>query len=121
MNTLENLKKYLDYEFSSDPYTGDDYKTFERLYQKYLTEICKKNSWLLADFNKNHYDFSAFVCNEYGYIYISICDVRYFKNWWYKNIMYRTAKNEKDYTGGRNQYTSLDDLETNLIKCFERL
>lgn len=33
---LNELKSYLDYEFSSGCYTGQDYKTFERKYINYL-------------------------------------------------------------------------------------
>ena len=32
MAKLQDLQKYLDYEFSTGCYTGDDYKTFERKY-----------------------------------------------------------------------------------------
>lgn len=36
MAKLKELTKYLDYEFSSGCYTGEDYLTFQRKYINYL-------------------------------------------------------------------------------------
>jgi len=46
MAKISELKKYLDYEFSTGVYTGDDYKTFQTKYiktetLKALIFICK--------------------------------------------------------------------------------
>lgn len=113
---IQELQKYLHYEFSSGSQTGEDYKKFERKYISYLKEICKQNNWEFVEANKNHYCFSAFIKVKDKYIYLSISDVRYFENEWYKNILIRTAKNNKDYTGGSNHYTNLENLETNILK-----
>ena len=48
--------------------------------------------------------------NEYKG-YVSISDVRYFSDEWYNHILIRTAKDEQDYRGGFNNYTTLDGLE----------
>ena len=45
MAKLAELKKYLNYEFSSGCYTGEDYKGFERKYINYLKSMCKENGW----------------------------------------------------------------------------
>ena len=113
MATLKDLKKYLNYEFSSGCYTGDDYKSFQTKYINYLKTVCKANKWQLVNVRKNHYCFSAFIKGgtENKYVYLSISDVRYFSNEWYKHILIRTAKNEVDYRGGFNQYTTLESLE----------
>ena len=116
MAKLEDLEKYLNYEFSSGCYTGEDYKEFERKYINYLKTICKENGWRFVNALKNHYEFSAFLEVNYHFIYFSICDVRYFKNEWYNNILIRTAKSDKDYTGGSNYYTDLPNLRDNIIK-----
>lgn len=39
MATINELKKYLNYEFSSGPYTGEDYKKFQTKYINYLRSI----------------------------------------------------------------------------------
>ena len=43
MAKMAELKKYLNYEFSSGCYTGDDYKTFQTKYINYLKAMCKAN------------------------------------------------------------------------------
>ena len=49
-------------------------------------------------------------------MYISIPDVRYFTNEWYSNILIRTAKDEQDYRGGFNNYTTLEKLSVKAAK-----
>lgn len=112
MTNIKDLEKYVNYEFSSGCYTGDDYKSFQTKYINYLRSICKNNHWRLVNVGKNHYCFSAFIKSaENKCVYISISDVRYFSNEWYDHILIRTAENETDYRGGFNNYTTLSDLE----------
>lgn len=112
MAKLSELKKYLDYEFSTGVYTGNDYKTFQNKYINYLRSICKDNGWELVRALRNHYCFSAFIKNDDNhYIYLSISDVRFFRNEWFNHVLIRTAKNEKDHTGGSNRYYSLPVLQ----------
>ena len=115
MAKLEDLKKYLNYEFSSGCYTGEDYKEFERKYINYLKTICKENGWEFVRALKNHYEFSAFLEVDYHFIYVSISDVRFFQNEWYNNILIRTAKSDVDYTGGSNHYTTLPNITPNIL------
>ena len=66
----------------------------------------------MVNIGRNHYCFSAFVKSaENKCVYISISDVRYFPDDWYKHILIRTAKDEQDYRGGFNHYTTLDNLQ----------
>lgn len=112
MANIKDLEKYINYEFSSGCYTGDDYKSFQTKYINYLRSICKNNHWQLVNVGKNHYCFSAFIKSaENKCVYISISDVRYFSNEWYDRILIRTTENETDYRGGFNNYTTLSDLE----------
>ena len=112
MANIKDLEKYINYEFSSGCYTGDDYKSFQTKYINYLRTVCKNNHWRLVNIGKNHYCFSAFIKSaENKCVYISISDVRYFSNEWYDHILIRTAENETDYRGGFNNYTTLSDLE----------
>src|SRR5574344_1629700 len=116
MVKIKDLEMYLGYEFSSGCETGEDYKQFERKYINYLKSICANNyGWELCEVSKNHYEFTAFFRCDSRYIYFSISDVRYSFNEWYNNILIRTADSEKDYTGGRNQYTTLPNLQRSLI------
>lgn len=120
MAALKDLEKYLDYEFSSGPYTGDDYKQFQNKYINYLRTLCKQNSWELVNLGRNHYQFSAFIKRDDRYIYLSISDVRFFPNNWYNHILIRTAVDERDYHGGYNNYTSLPNLKSAAGNLFSR-
>ena len=120
MATIKDLEKYIDYEFSSGCYTGDDYKSFQTKYINYLRSICKQNHWQLVNVGRNHYCFSAFIKSaENKCVYISISDVRFFTNEWYNNILIRTAKNEQDYQGGFNHRTTLKELEMKAMELLE--
>ena len=120
MATIKDLEKYIDYEFSSGCYTGDDYKSFQTKYINFLRSICKQNHWQLVNVGRNHYCFSAFIKSaENKYVYISISDVRFFTNEWYNNILIRTAKNEQDYHGGFNHRTTLKELEMKAMELLE--
>lgn len=120
MATIKDLEKYIDYEFSSGCYTGDDYKSFQTKYINYLRSICKQNHWHLVNVGRNHYCFSAFIKSaENKCVYVSISDVRFFTNEWYNNILIRTAKNEQDYHGGFNHRTTLKELEMKAMELLE--
>ncbi len=120
MATIKDLEKYIDYEFSSGCYTGDDYKSFQTKYINFLRSICKQNHWQLVNVGRNHYCFSAFIKSaESKCVYVSISDVRFFTNEWYSNILIRTAKNEQDYHGGFNHRTTLKELEMKAMELLE--
>ena len=120
MATIKDLEKYINYEFSSGCYTGDDYKSFQTKYINFLRSICKQNHWQLVNVGRNHYCFSAFIKSaENKCVYVSISDVRFFTNEWYSNILIRTAKNEQDYRGGFNHRTTLKELEMKAMELLE--
>lgn len=120
MATIKDLEKYIDYEFSSGCYTGEDYKSFQTKYINFLRSVCKQNHWQLVNVGRNHYCFSAFIKSaENKCIYVSISDVRFFTNEWYNNILIRTAKNEQDYHGGFNHRTTLKELEMKAMELLE--
>ena len=122
MANLQELKKYLNHEFSSRCYTGDDYKSFQTKYLNYLRTMCKENHWELVNIGRNHYCFSAFIKSaENKCIYVSISDVRYFTNEWYGHILIRTAKDEQDYRGGFNNYTTLENLPAKAAELLDDL
>ena len=119
MTGITELKKYLGYKFSSESYTDGDYKSFQTKYINYLKAVCRENHWQLVNVGRNHYCFSAFIKSaENKCVYISISDVRYFTNEWFSRILIRTAKDEQDYRGGFNNYTTLEKLS---VKAAELL
>lgn len=101
---------------------SDEFKDFARLYKNMLKRMCKRNGWQLVNFNRGHYYCSWFIKkDEDKFIYMSFSDVRHFAREWYKIILYRTAKHERDYTGGSNWYTDLENMERDLQRMFARM
>ena len=118
VKAYNKLRKYLNFEFSTGSTTGEDYKEFERKYINYLKKMCISYGWELVKPSKSHYEFTAFIKKQDKYVYFSISDVRYFPNEWYNHILVRTAKNEKDYHGGKNNYTTLSYLPVAIHQLF---
>lgn len=118
MAKLSDLKKYLNYQFSSGGVTGSDYKSFQTKYLNYLRSICNEEGWELKKTSKMHYEFSCFIKNRDKYVYLSIPDVRYWNNQWYDNILIRTAKDEKDYHGGVNRRGCLETIADDIRRLF---
>ena len=98
--------------------TSPEYRNFQTNYRSVIKDFCENIGMELYSFNKNHYDFSAVVKsnNTNQFYYISISDVRYWKNKWANEILYRTMEHEKDWTGGSNRYSTLENLPENLLE-----
>ncbi len=118
MKEKDMIKKWKDINIEDwSGVTSDEYKEFQRNYKSVLKDIGKQIGFDLYSFNGNHYEFSAVMKSNTTnkYYYISISDVRYFKNEWAENILYRTMEHERDWTGGSNNFSSLEDLSRNLL------
>ena len=118
MTVNKFLNKWYNKEFEDwGGETSSEYNNFQTNYKSVIKEICNDIGMNLHSFNKNHYEFSAIVKSNTTnqFYYISISDVRYWKNEWANNILFRTMENDKDWTGGRNCYSKLQDLSENLM------
>ena len=93
----------------------------ETEHHKILLDIASNIGANLVSFNKNHYTFSAFMEKGGKFAYISISDVRHFKNEWKDNILVRSAEHERDFSGGRNTFTNLLKLENRLDKVLRSI
>lgn len=71
-------------------------------------------------FNPGYFYYSAFFKKDDKCVYINVGDVRYDSNW-YDKVLFRTAKNEKDYTGGANRFCSYDNLENEVNTLLDRM
>lgn len=103
--------------------TSPEYRSFQTNYRSVIKDFCKNIGMELYSFNKNHYDFSAIIKSNITnqFYYISIPDVRYWKNEWANKILYRTMENEKDWTGGSNRYSTLENLSDNLLSLDKQI
>lgn len=117
MATIKEMRKYLNRSIEDyGGITSPDYETFQRKYKNCIKTIASEIGGELVNFSPNHYEFSCFVKRNDKFVYISISDVRYWKNEWYNHILIRTAQHEKDYHGGSNDYTNLDNLRDKIIE-----
>jgi len=95
----------LNCEFESSSQRTPEYlrahRTFKREFSKILKPICKE----ILISKPNHFDISGFFkLNDDRIYYFSIGDLRNDKT-----FLIRIAKDFKDYTGGSNNFLSLDE------------
>ena len=110
-------KKWDGHCFSSSPVAGKDYLSFQRESKALLAMMAEDIGCELYKFNKNHYEFSAVLRHlETGaFVYVSISDVR-IGNKWHTNVLYRTMKHDADWTGGQNNFCSLENLAAGIAR-----
>lgn len=121
MAKLADLEKqYLGRKFQNGGgYTTKEYETFQTKYINYLKSMCKEHGWEVVRVTKGHYEFSVFIKNQSEqYVYMSTTDVRDGNDMWYRHILVRLAKDDKDYRGGMNTYTSLRYLPERIERLF---
>lgn len=82
---------------------SNDFKSYARKCRKAFQIAFNDLGGELTDFSIGFYYFSGFGIVNGQYYYFSISDVRHFPD---DKILFRTAKSNKDYTGGQNQYLS---------------
>ena len=111
------IQKYNNYVFQSSSTKTKEFLSFARAYKKAIQEKLGAD-FELVNWNTGHFYISTFVLNKINgkYVYLSCSDVRYFRNAWIDNILVRSAKDAKDYTGGSNNYTKLDSLFSSVSK-----
>lgn len=89
-------------------------KAFYRAFKGYLKRTFPNAD--LIGFKPNHYDTSGFLKADGKYIYISHSIDRYHESVDFsicgsRGVLYRLAKDEKDYKGGPNHFCSIYELE----------
>lgn len=118
---MKNFKKKWDKKPIEDWHTvcSDDYKSFCKAFKNYL-----KRSFPDAEiigFKANHYDTSGFIHEGDNYIYVShsmnrySCRVDFSETGAMNGVLYRTAKDAKDYTGGINHFTSINNMVEDIL------
>lgn len=110
MNNFEEVEKWLNIEFESSCSTTDQFRSFIRDVKKCIKNELKGYK---IDFNMGHFYFSGFAENltTGKFAYFSSDDVRGCNNW-FDGLLVRTAKHNKDFTGGSNGFTGLKEIKT---------
>jgi hypothetical protein len=91
-------------EFESASCRTPEYLSWHRLFKREFTKFLTEKGATLVQIGKpNHFDMSGFFTLGTQIWYFSISDLRWSKD----QMLLRTAKHYKDYTGGNNQYVPL--------------
>lgn len=89
------------------PVTSPDFKRFHREFKVAFNNELEKIGATLEMCKAGHYYiFGFFKLGTGDLYYYSISDVRHFPR---AQMMYRTAKHLKDWTGGTNQFVNIED------------
>ncbi len=82
---------------------SEDFKKFFRAEKKRITKILTEMGCTNVQMDYGFYFFSGFFTSSSGQTYYLMVHIDE-RPVSYKQILYRTAKDYKDYTGGGNQY-----------------
>ena len=109
-------------------YVSKEYKSFQTAFINAMKKIAADLGGEVVNQSKGHYDVSGFIKVGDSYVYFnydtSLCPggrshiiLKDTSNCWIEPLLIRTAKNEKDYTGGTNNFAPFIDCQ----KYIERL
>lgn len=106
------IEAWRGYHFESSSGLTEEWADFSEDMQKHLKKTLAPELSLVS-YYRGHFYFSAFIKNnETGKLaYISCDDVRYSPDAWYTRLLVRTAKHDKDYRGGSNDFATLSGLK----------
>ena len=106
------------------PFCSDDYKSFCRAFKNFLKRSFPNAE--ITGFRANHYDTSGFITQNDHTVYISSNMDRY-KGYIdfddtgaHYGVLYRRAKNTKDYIGEGNYFCSMWDLIPEVQRLLEQ-
>ena len=126
---VKTIKSFKNYDFESwdvpEKYQGDFAPAnyfrgeFIPVARREMKKVAASIGAEMVEFSPSHFYFSAFFKKDGKFVYVNVGDVRYESNW-YDNVLIRSAKSEKDYTGGSNNFCSIDNLGDKMNNIFER-
>lgn len=109
-NLLYKLQSGQHY-FGSGSHNSPEFNEFFMDFKKSFTNQLKKLNADTISFSKGHFYLSGFFKVEGQFYYFSLSDVRSYND----QLLIRTAKSAEDYTGGTNNYITIDNGMYKLI------
>jgi hypothetical protein len=113
---MENtLDKWVGKKFVSSAGLTAEFQSFHRAVKGFLKKELDNDFYFYV--NRGHFYFSGFAQNKQTqkWAWFSSSDIRYFQDEWFNNLLVRTAKDNRDYTGGTNCSTCLPNIKNALI------
>ena len=109
---INSLEDWRNITFESSSVKTKEFISFSKMFRSKIKKEANLKELEIINWSNGHFYCSAFLKNKETekFVYLSISDVRHFKNDWYDNILVRTAKNEKDYTGGSNRTATINNI-----------
>lgn len=111
------VKDYVRVKFESSTMRTPQYAAFEKQCKKELNAMLKPRGINLHKFLGNHFEWSAVLEKGGKFVYVHICDVRFFEDW-YNDVLIRTMAHDRDWTGGQNHYCKFDEVGEYAEKLF---
>ena len=108
---MKKSLKLIQAGFQSSSETTEEFKKFFKVFIEEMTVILKEFWAEKIEFTRGHFYVSGFFDIGDNVYYFSISDVRYFPG---EDLLVRIARDHKDYSGWRNEYCRLDNLEEDL-------
>lgn len=104
---MQNSITLLNKGFESASYKTPQFSSFTKMFKKELINELKTIGAVLTDYNVGHFYVSGFFNLNGNCFYFTLSDVRgsEFKN--ETSLLYRTARDNKDFTGGHNCYVTI--------------
>lgn len=107
-------------------WVSKEFKSFQTAFGNAMKKIAASLNAELVNYSKGHYDMSGFIKRGDKFVYFSYdngignggrshVNLK-FCNGWHSPLLIRTAKNEKDYSGGHNNFESFESCETLIDK-----
>lgn len=106
---MENSVRLLRKGFESSSGLTQEFKDFVKTFKKDLTKQLKTIGAEVTDFSRGHFYVSGFFKKGEKLFYFSLSDVRDAGYSNQINLLYRTARHNKDFTGGHNQYVRISE------------
>ena len=105
---FEKIKEVLAADYNHEVPDTLRSKAFQKECKKVVKAQAKKYGLDVITSSHPYCEFTGFLFDGKHYVYFSIPDYRYWD--WEHDVLYRTAKNSHDYTGGTNHTCNLDEL-----------
>ena len=100
-------------------------KSFVTAFKNMLKRELESEGIEVINFEAGHYYCSGFLKKDDNYIYLSYdiprggyC-IKFDACGFQESVLYRTAESDKDYRGGHNNFSSINNLIPNIIKMFD--
>lgn len=104
--------------------TPPEAKSFGRKFKNWVKKIADQNGWELVEYDLNYSSIIGFFKQDNKFIFFSYempcatpIDI---EEGGPMGVLFRTAKHERDFNGGRNHFASLKEFPNRVFRDLER-